>query len=267
MHRYGQELHDPNVPLPVNPDGRGVIPKHEAQAIRDLRAQEAWERYDSIVIGQNASNLSRGWFNSWAGFAGADRLAWFSGRDTNVGPAYTNQSSEREDWAMDIYNISVQLIPPPGLADLESDNGDAQNIPIMFATQLANMLALRVVLAESDEIAKAPADHFPAGYGVSYPLVSAAAAPTVIAGNNGEPVVQNTWKFVEPVMLAAKAKITITGQVDQPIRNMFAAITGPGTKLFPAAAGGVHAMPNFYQIKITLRGPRYLQLRGARSSA
>ena len=37
--------------------------------------------------------------------------------------------------------------------------------------------------------------------------------------------------------------------------------------LVPDGAGGTVELPNWYIIRITMRGPRYLQLRGARSSA
>ncbi|TPV95537.1 MAG: hypothetical protein B7733_09430 [Myxococcales bacterium FL481] len=254
--------------LPVG-DRRGVIPSNEAARVRKIRAEEQWERVDSVVIGKGASTRSRGWFETWPDFAEANELQWFSGRDTAVGPAYTNQQTERTDWAQDIYHISVQMIAPPGIADLETNPNDALIMPLLFQQQLATQLALSVILADSDQVASAPADHFPGGFGTSYPLVSSSATPTTFAGNNGEPVVQNTWKFPEPIMLAAKAKITIRGQIDSPIRGLLAGLTGPGEKNVPTGnpQQPFRKMPNWYTIKITLRGPRYLQLRGARSSA
>ena len=258
---YGQE------DIEIHPDHRGVVPASEAAQVRDLRAEEQWERYDSVVIGDGAADQSRGWFNTWNAFAGAQQLRWFSGRDPGVGSAFTNQFDSRSDWAQDFHQVMCEFIAPPGMADIESDGNDALITPTLFAQLLPQYLRLRVVLSDSDDIAAAPASHYPAGFGTSYPLVSAAAAPTVYAGNNGEPIVSNTWKFPEPVMLAAKSQIRIEGEISQPLAGAFLAMAGPGFKLIPAANGQDFQLANFYIIRITLRGPRYLQLRGARTSA
>ena len=262
---YGQD--DAN---PETSDGRGLVPEQVANNIRRLRAQEQWERYDSISIGPGSGALSRGWFDTWQDFAQAEELQWFSGRGSNVGQSYTNQNTERTDWAQDIYQVTVQFITPPGISDLESNSNDVLNLPLLFQQLFPSQLHLRITLAESDDITSVPADHMPAGFGTSYPLVASAAAPVVSAGNNGEPIVSNTWKFPNPVMLAAKSKITVRGRIDSPIRQMFANISGPGSKILPtgfAPPNDTYELPNRYVIKVTMRGPRYLQLRGARSSA
>lgn len=255
---YGQDIE-------VHPDSRGVIPPSEAAEVRKLRAEEQWERYDSVIIGNGAEQQSRGWFNTWVNFAAAQQLRWFSGRDPGVGSAFTNQFDARSDWAQDFHQVMCEFICPAGLADFTSDGNDALVTQMLFGQWLMQYLRLRVVLSDSDDIAAAPASHFPAGFGTSYPLVSTAAAPAVYAGNNGEPVVANSWKFPEPVMLAAKSTIRIEGEISQPLRGAFAAMAGPGNLNIPIP-GGVFELPMFYIIRITLRGPRYLQLRGARSA-
>ena len=261
MHDLSQEE------IQAATDSRGIIAATTAAQLRQLRAAEQWERVDSVVIGEGARDRARGWFNTWAELAAATQLQWFSGRDPGIGESFTNQGTERTDWAQDLYQTLVEFIPPPGLAEIEEDNNDAEISPLFFTSILPNQMSLRVVLAESDEIAKAPASHFPSGFGLTYPVISGAAAPAVIAGNQGEPHVSNGWKWPEPVMLAAKAKITVFGTIDDPIRTLFRTLPGPGAKLVPDGAGGFIRMPNWYTIKITHRGPRYLQLRGARSSA
>lgn len=248
-------------------DSRGIIPADLAELIRKSRAEEQWERIDSVVVGRNSSRLSRGWFESWVDLAEADELEWFSGRDTAVGASYTNQKTERTDWAQDIHQVGIEFKAPTGIADIEDEFLDAQIMPLLFVQELPGKMPFKVILADSDQIANAPGDHFPAGIGTSYPLVSAAAAPTVFAGNNGEPIIQNTWHFPLPVMLAAKAKITVAARIDQPLRGAIARLPGPGFKILPDVDGGTVDLDNWYTIKVTLRGPRYLQLRGARSSA
>lgn len=257
---YGQDT--------TSVDARGVVPFTEAATLRKTRSREQWERVDSIVVGLGATDTSRGWFNTWQAFANADKLQWFSGRDSNVGASYTNQDGERTDWAQDIYDISCQFLAPPGIGDLETDSNDSLNTPLFFQ-MLASTMSLKVILSESDQIALAPADHFPSGFGTSYPLVAASGTPVTLKGNNGEPIVTNTWHFPVPIMLAAKSRITIEGRIDLPDRAMWQALTGPGSKNIPTGDPNnpFHQMPNWYKIKLTCRGPRYLQLRGARSSA
>jgi hypothetical protein len=132
---------------------------------------------------------------------------------------------------------------------------------------MANQLTLTTRLSESDEIAEAPASHYPSGYGVAYPSISAAAAPVTIAGTNGEPFVGNAWKWPEPLMLAAKSKITVTGAIDDPLKSALRTLPGPGFRRVPNGDGTYTEIPNYYVIRITFAGPRFLQLRGARSSS
>jgi hypothetical protein len=68
-------------------------------------------------------------------------------------------------------------------------------------------------------------------------------------------------------MLAAKAKLTVRGSIDAPLRAMLASLPGPGAKRIPIGNGQYYEMPNWYGIRISFWGPRYLQMRGARSSS
>lgn len=248
-------------------DSRGVVPPAEAADVRELRAAEMWDRYDSVVVGPGASRKSAGWFDTWQDMASADKLEWFSGRETAAGEAYTNQPTERTDWAQDLYQTRIEFIAPIGIGDLETDVNDAQTMPLLFSQMFPNQIAFKVILAESDEILKCPGSHLPAGLGTAYPFISGAAAPGVYGGSNGEPTVQNSWKWPEPIMLAAKAKLTVRATIDAPLRTLLASLPGPGYKQIPNGQGGVIQVPNWYVIRVSNWGPRYLQLRGARSSA
>lgn len=248
-------------------DSRGVIPPGAAQNIRKMRSAEMWTRYDTIVIGDGAANRSRGWFNNWTDFANADQLEWFSGRDTAAGPAYTNQNTERTDWAQDLYQTRIEFITPPGLSDLETEANDALVTPALFTQMFPNLINIKVVLADSDEIMRAPAAFYPAGLGPAYGSVSAAGSPTTFGATNGEPHVSNNFPWPDPIMLAAKAKLTVRGSIDAPLRGLLAQMPGPGNKQVSIGGGAFATMPNWYGIRISFWGPRYLQIRGARSSA
>jgi hypothetical protein len=254
--------------LSTNTDQRGVISRSLAQKIRSMRAQEQWERYDSVVIGEGANAIDRGWFDDWATFAAAPQLEWFSGRSSRVGRSFCNVTTERTDWAQDLHQTLIEFIAPPGIGDIEEQQNDALITPMLFVQQLANQMAFEMVLSESDQIALAPASHFPAGIGAANVVLSATAAPSMAPGQQGDAHVSNSWKWPEPVMLAAKAKVTLRSVVDNPMKGLLTGITGPGAKLVPTGVEGqTRRYPNWYVIRVTHRGPRYLQIRGARSSA
>lgn len=259
---FGQEQID------AATDSRGVIGKDLATQIRDARAAEQWERFDSIAVFEGAANLSRGWFNTFADLASVDQLQWFSGRDTGAGPSYTNQTTERTDWAQDLYQTTMEFLCPMAFGDLEENpNEGTAFTQQMWVNELPRMMGMRVVLAEADEIAKVPANHMPAGFGTSSMFYDGSAAPTAQVGSVGVPAVSNAFYWPEPIMLAAKAKLTVYGSIDAPLRRFLQQLPGPGAKLVPDGAGGFIRLPNVYEIRITMRGPRYLQLRGARSAA
>lgn len=249
------------------PDKRGLLTDTEFDELLKTRAAEQWERTDSIVIGPGARDVDDGWFNTWTEFAEADELVWFNGRSTNAGKSLVNQLSERTDWAQTIHQSLVEFIAPVGMSDIETDPNDGFRTPQLFVQLLPQYMPMQVKLSDTDGIALSPASHFPSGFGTSYPVQDGAAAPSAFGGNQGDPVVTQGWKWPDPVRLAAKSLIQNIAKIDQPMRRFLAALPGPGFKQFPDGQGGTVLLPNWYIIRCTHRGPRFLQLRGARSSA
>ena len=108
------------------------------EEVRGLRSKEQWLRYDSVVIGPGAREVDPTWFNTWAQFADAESIRFNAGnRSGNVGLGYTNQTSEREDFAQDIYQTGIEFFSPPGILELEQDNTDALLMPLVFTQELA----------------------------------------------------------------------------------------------------------------------------------
>lgn len=248
-------------------DDRGVIPADFAAQIRKTRASEQWERIDSIVIGPTAGDKSKGWFNSWADFGTAEALQLFQGRDAQVGSSYVNQTSERTDWAQDLYQTGIEWVVFPGLAEFAEDSQDAQFTQLMFKEELPQRMSTSIILAESDEIAKMPASHFSAGYGTTGIAIDASGSTVTQGGTMGSPHISNGWQWPEPIMLSAKANLKVNFRVDQPLRALIQDLPGPGYLAVPNKDGGITRMPLWYTIRMFFRGPRYLQLRGARSAA
>lgn len=259
--------------------GGSRVPADLAEVIRATRAAEQWERYDSIVVGPGARNVDPGWFNTWADFANADELRWFSQRSSAVGRAYSNQQTERTDWAQDFYQTGIEWFAPAGLGEREQEILDSVIMPELFVRELPNRMSFNVTIAESDTIAEFPGSHAPSGYGTTGVEASQAPAPLMVPGQQGDAHVSNTWKWPEPVMLPAQGKITVRARIDQPIRRLLQSLTScPGSKMLPpcgiSAGNDINTnqpvyleYPNWYVIRVFFRGPRYLQLRGARSAS
>lgn len=247
----------------------GILTKDQINQLRRTRVGEQWERIDSVVIGKGASGAggSKGWFETWKDFAETDELVWFQGRDTGAPKSLVNQLGERTDWAQTIHQTLVEFVAPVGISDIESDPNDGFVTPQIFVQQLANFMPMRLIISEADEMTNAPGSHYPSGFGTSYPLQAGAAAPSTYAGQQGEPLITQGWKWPEPLGLAAKSNIAVKARIDNPLRKFFAGLPGPGVKEVPDGDGGIVELPNWYYIRITHRGPRWLQIRGARESA
>jgi hypothetical protein len=246
-------------------DSRGRV--KNADTVRTLRAREQWERYDTVIVGQGAQDQSKGWFNNFAGFAAVSQISWFQSRDSNVDLAYTNQKSERYDYAQDIYNCNIEFMSPAYQAEFDTLGESQKEALIIWTQELPKAMGFETLLADADIIAQGPGTAFMAGRGNAGGFATDTGASMVSGGNNGLAMRDNSWSFPEPIMIAAKAKLTVRAYIASPIKNLLAQLPGPGTVEIPNGLGGYITVPNWYGIRVSFRGPRYLQLRGARSAA
>lgn len=252
-------------------EGGQPIRGEMAEFARRTRVREQYERYDTIVIGPGARDISKGWFNTWAEFANASRIVWFAGRDPNIGLSYTNVAQERTDWAQDFYQLAIEFIAPVGFADFEGEPLDAQFFPLIFTTQVPQDMAFSMKLAQSDTILEIPGTHAPGGTGPGGMVLDQSAAATTYAGHNGQSLLRNTWQWPEPVLIPAKGTIQVTAELSNPLKEFLSLYTAcPGFKNIPMCPpdpdGATNPLANWFKIRVTHRGPRYLQIRGARSS-
>ncbi len=245
--------------------GKGRVPVESARVIRKLRAREQWERYDSIVVGPGATNVSRGWFNNLQEFAKVSKLSWFGSRDSNVDLAYSNQQTERYDYAQDLYNMNVEFCAPPFLAEFARLGAPEKAAQMWWKEELPKLIAFEVLLADSDIIAQGPGTAFMAGRGNAGAFATDSGAAFYEGGNNGLANRDNGWSFPEPIMLAAQAKLTVRAFLAQPLKDALLNASGPGYMDVPKEDGTFVQVPNWFFIRVNMRGPRYMQLRGARS--
>jgi len=251
-------------------DSRGLYTAKAAAEIRKLRADEAYSIYDSIIIGEGANTIDNGWYDTWSDFEAANDLTWFGGRSSNAGRAYSNQTSERRDWAFDIYQFHVEYtVVSPFSREWMTDVTDAQIMPEFFMHSLPHTMAFKVKLAQSDDMLEIPGMAAPAGGGRVGNVVSDAVDQIYNPGSLGQPHVSNAYKFPTPIMVPANGQIVVSSRLTQPIKQYLQNLTAsPGAVNLPnGAAGGVTRVPIWYVIRLRFDGNRFLQLRGARSAA
>lgn len=252
-------------------DGTGVVPQDLADIVRQVRNKEQWIRYDTVIIGEGAASYDDGWFNNWADFANAASIDFFSGRSGKVGKAWTNQTTERYDYAQDIYQMSFEPIAPTGMADFDDDPLDTTFFPLLWTGDALEQMSAKVELADADTIFEGPLTQAPGGVGQAGAAMTDSAGPLVVPGTNGVPYFKNTWVWPDPVMIPAKGRLSASISLANPLKSFLTRYANcPSAKLVPMCPpdpqGATNRFPNWFGIKITFRGPRYLQLRGARST-
>ena len=117
-----------------------------------------------------------------------------------------------------------------------------------------------------------PGIHLPAGVGTTGAGNAGAGVLNSIPGHTGTADNRNTWSWPEPLEVAAKSKIIVSARIDEPILAWLRQLDSlPAQKDIPivGADGEIDntVYRNWYRIRVWHRGPRYVQLRGARSAS
>ncbi len=233
---------------------------------RHWRAEEQWTRYDSVVIGPNTER-TQGWFTNFSQFASASTLTWNDGsRKKSAGEAYTNQSGDTEDFAQLIYQSGVEFKAPVMFGDAEADAAEPK-IAAMFLQQLPDLMRFVVKLQDVDNVLTIPGSHMPGGTGTHNQFFEGGGSLQQYAGTNGPGNLGWVWNWPEPLGIPTKSKLTVNAIIDQPLSDFFKQLASfPKQKIIVTEDGEIE-VPNYYIIRVWHRGPRMVQLRGARSAS
>lgn len=240
--------------------------------IRKLRSEEAWLRYDSIVIGKGASEITPTWFENWETFANASKLIWFTaGRTEAVGEAYCNLAGQQEDYAQRVFQSGIEFIAPPGYQGFEENVADTGFIQSLFLNMLPNNMSFGIKLQNVDNILRLPGIHMPAGTGISGAVQNGAGALFSMPGHTGDANLRNTWGWASPIGIPSQSKIQYSAEIDDPMKSFLRDLPDnlPGVANLPVIVNNeleLIEFKNWYTIRVWNRGPRYVQLRGAKSS-
>lgn len=247
--------------------------------IRNLRDKGIWVRYDSILIGPGLGGGGAqgsgvpGWFNNFSGLAGAEELRFGDGSRTEgtAGATYCNQSGSTEDWAQKVFATRIEFIAPFGIEEFETNSFDAGFGPMWWLQEVPRRMSCVVSLADTDNIIKVPPIMMPSNLGVQGQSIGGSASTFAIPGQTGENNLTVGFLWPEPIEVPAKGKLFTTMRLGLPLRPFMLQLTGntPGAKNVVITADQVSRIvryPNIYGIRVSHWGPRFLQLRGARSS-
>ena len=246
---------------------------------RRLRAKEFFPWYDSVAVFAGARALSPNWYNTFAEFATADQCTWFSGNGRNIGRSYSNQATERLDFALDIFGCQVDFEAPLGTAKYDTTVVDTDVMSQKWTRDLPRMLSLTMRIAGTDDLFTLPACKIPSGEGPLGDGLNGLGSTVSNPGVNGLAMWQNMITFPDPIELPANQTFQVIGRVDDPLKSYMAQLqacpefevlpTCPADGVLPpgSIATPIYRMPKRYNIRITLWGAAHRQLRGARSAA
>lgn len=243
--------------------------------VRDLRDKGIWVRYDSVLVGQDGliPNVP-GWNTSFQQLANREEIRFNDGSRTEgtAGPTYCNQSGDTEDWAQDIYQTRVEFFSTFGMEQVDAQGLDAGFMPNYWQQELPRRCSFEIKVADSDGYLKVPGVMLPSNLGVEGSQIGGAAGTLAIPGHTGQADLGVGFIWPEPLKIPAKGKIVTIMRIGFPVRQFLQAMAvSPGAKNIPVPVvpGQVDQLvqyPNTYVIRVSHWGPRYLQLRGARSS-
>lgn len=242
--------------------------------VEALRSEEQWIRYDTVIVGRDATRRSQYWFETFSAFASADLVVFNDGsRTKNVGKAYCDGSGNTEDWPQEIFQSGVEFFAPIGDPRAAQYAMDANYMPIYWLRELPNLLHFTFKLQDTDEILIAPGLHLPAGTGTSNGFAVDTGLPLLWGGNTGNAGFTGGWTWPKPLPVPAKKKITVEMGMDSPGREFLQQLDaqpGISTYIVPDGANPGNfkeaTKKLWFGIRVWHRGPREVQLRGAYSA-
>lgn len=247
------------------------------ETVRGLRSKEPWVRYDSVVIGPGLPNV-QGWFANFGALAATEAVRFNDGTRTegSAGAEYCNQSGDTEDWAQNIYRTAIEFHAPFGIEEVEQSSYDEAFGPVFWTQEVPRRCITTVSLQDTDNILRVPPVMLPANLGVSNAVLGGAASIFCVPGQTGADDLRSGWTWAKPIEVPAKGKVIVTIALGKPVRTFLqqVGIFAPGQKLVPMSVVGAAGLivnqvvpyPNWYFIRVSHWGPRFVQLRGARSS-
>lgn len=240
------------------------------EQMRQARDANAFTLFDTMFIGQGAGAADPGWYNNFQDFAIQDSIQFFQGRRSNS-LAWTNQPGERRDWQFKAQFISLEFFALyPSLGAYLSQPLDADFYPALWA-QLCQSMSMQIAMGDAADIVwQSPLSFVPTSSAPTGTRLEGVTAPSTTIGTNGVAIKKNnSLPFPGGALdIPAKSKINMTLQIGAQMKQFLSEtlLPPPGSVQIPTAAGPV-TRPQWYGCRIIMHGIRFVQIRGAMSSA
>jgi hypothetical protein len=259
---------------------------NEMNTQQKMNAVEAWPIYDTVLIGPGFGNVNGAkWYNTFAELAASDEgIPFFNQRNrSGVGVAYTNMDAkESMPFGYEVFSLGVEFSAPAAKAcEAYSYDGDTLTGPTVdlhdeahaiFAGELQKHCSVRLQVAQDEKLVAA-AQLCPAGVGVSgFASINGTDALNgvelggVQAYSNGLPVIQNRFKFPEPVQIPRNHVVSVHVQLSTYAKRLLEQLAGPGRVLTGLAPGATWVLndatvPAACMLRVSLFGRRHVQQR------
>jgi len=257
-----------------------------------MNVKEAWSVYDTILVCSNfygQETSVNGWFTSFALFGSTQEHRFFKTRtEATANLAYCNQqSSDAMEYPFIAFTMGVTFFAPtPNIAGTQNPRGGEnaiENFDPGFAHFWTYDLPRHCSISfktNQDVRAEvncygAPPGYGPMGSGCAFELSEQVLAPPPIEplfkqhaqmnfyGTQGVPILQNRFKFPEPIEIAKNSVIEGILNLSEYAINILTSVNGPVSYAFQnATAAGQTFFPQRFGVQFSLFGYREIQQRG-----
>ena len=223
-----------------------------------LKVGSNWIYYDSIMIGPGWSEKSKGWFENFTDMAKKDRLTFLNVRSgSKDGYAYTNMdSTDQIGRPFRCESIGIRFIyPSPTMADEHQTTYAATKY---FQTALTEHCYCEFWIRDDQWCLLNP-DMMPDGFGYTGDLVQNTIEPSASdLITPGVPHTDNRFHYLDdgiriPETAQVKLELTFSEYAKELLQEMGEVLPLDGKE---------GEFPNAAKIKVTLRGLRYVQMKG-----
>ena len=252
-----------------------------------VNVAEPWMLYDTILVCNtfygNELNINT-WFNTFQQFAQNETHRFFKSRTRGTaGLQYNNQNNaDTMDFAFVAFTMGLSFFGCPigAMGEATPQDGVAGDIlysdPYAYpfwTMDLPNQSAIQLKI-QQDIVAEMVSAQCMPGYGAAGGAGGAtdtAAIPNAVSPpfmnyniNQGEPNLQNRWRFPSPLGIPRTATIEGILHLSNISRESLGEVTGPANMAFNTETGSppFNFFPARFGIQMSLGGVRLVQQRG-----
>ena len=242
----------------------------ELMQVPFANAEEAWAIYDTIQIRKDVTG--REGYATYNALGLVDEWPFMDQRKADIGIAYTNRdSNEGLEYVFHAYSLGVRFVAPLGKAEpyYKPDDeiiGPANPLAhLIFSAMGPEHVGLVVRVMQDDKLIHT-VTLAPDGAGpgpVSGTGAGGLSQAVVYANNNGEPVINNRWKWPVPISIPRGATFSIRLKPSSYFKRLLAAMPGPTGYTFSLDGTTEISVPAAALIRVDMIGKREVQQRNA----